>query len=71
MDNASMKVAQAMIDAARENGYFVEGEPLRSAPELAEMEKTVFVNIEKQSGRSFAGQCRRSGGEDARLSSSL
>ena len=45
MDNASMKVAQAMIDAARENGYFVEGEPLRSAPELAEMEKAVFVNM--------------------------
>ena len=45
MDNASMKVAQAMINAARENGYFVEGEPLRSAPELAEMENETRENI--------------------------
>ena len=47
MDNASMKVAQAMIAAAREYGYFLEDEPLRSAPELVELEKPLFVNMFK------------------------
>ena len=47
MDNAAMLVAQAMIGAAREYGYFLEDEPLRSAPELTELEKPLFVNMFK------------------------
>ena len=47
MDNAAMLVAQTMIGAAREYGYFLEDEPLRSAPELTELEKPLFVNMFK------------------------
>lgn len=47
MDNAAMLVAQSMISAAREYGYFLEDEPLRSAPELTELEKPLFVNMFK------------------------
>ena len=44
MDESALKVAQAMIAAAREYGYFLEDEPLRSAPELVELEKPLFVS---------------------------
>ena len=45
MEDAALKVAQAMIAAARKYGYFLEDEPLRSAPELAELEKPLFVKM--------------------------
>ena len=47
MEELSLKVAQAMIAAAREFGYFPEGDSLRSAPELTELEKPLFVNMFK------------------------
>lgn len=47
MEELSLKVAQAMIAAAREYGYFPEGDSLRSAPELAALEKPLFVNMFK------------------------
>ena len=47
MDNEAMLVAQTMISAAREYGYFLEGEPMRSTPELTELEKPLFVNMFK------------------------
>ena len=47
MDESALKVAQAIIAAAQEYGYFLEGEPLRSAPELVELEKPLFVGMFK------------------------
>ena len=43
MDDLAMQVAQAMIDASRKYGYFLEDEPLRSAPELTALEKPLFI----------------------------
>ena len=41
----AVSVASAMIAAARQFGYFAEGEALRSAPELIELERPLFVKM--------------------------
>ena len=41
----AVSVASAMIAAARQFGYFAEGEALRSAPELVELERPLFVKM--------------------------
>jgi len=44
---AALQVAQCIVAAARSAGYLLENEPMQSAPELAELEKTLFVQMFK------------------------
>ena len=44
---AALQVAQCIVAAARSAGYLLENEPMQSAPELAELEKPLFVQMFK------------------------
>ena len=41
----SIQIAQAIVTAACQAGYIVEDEPMQSAPELAALEKTLFIKM--------------------------
>ncbi len=43
--NEALAVARAMVAAARAAGYWAEDEPMRSSPELAALEKPLFVKM--------------------------
>lgn len=43
----ALLVAQSIIRAAQDAGYLLEDEPMRSAPELTELEKPLFINMFK------------------------
>ena len=66
----ALKVAQVIVYAARQAGYLLEGEAMQSSPELAALEKPLFVKMfqalkehlqkgvsahQQQSGRSICG----------------
>ncbi len=41
----ALKVAQVIVYAARQAGYLLEGEAMQSSPELAALEKPLFVKM--------------------------
>ena len=41
----SLLTAHCIVSAARAAGYLAEGEPMQSAPELAELEKPLFIKM--------------------------
>ena len=41
----SIKVAQAIVAAARQAAYLPEGEAMQSSPELAALEKPIFIKM--------------------------
>ena len=45
MNELSIQVAQTVIAAARQAGYLLEDEAMQSAPELAELERPLFVKM--------------------------
>ena len=47
-NQSSLLVAKCMIAAARAAGYLLEDEAMRTAPELAALEKPLFVNMFKE-----------------------
>lgn len=42
---SSIMIGQTIIAAARQAGYLLEGEPMQSAPELAALEKPLFIKM--------------------------
>lgn len=43
----SILIAQCIVAASKEAGYLLDGEPMQSAPELAELEKPLFIAMFK------------------------
>ena len=43
--NEALEIARVIVEAARRSGYLAEGEPMNSAPELAALEKPLFVKM--------------------------